>query len=142
MPFGRHSEHLQIGCMISIIIIVITIMIIHPEEVGRQLCPECWLGESVGKPESQAVTWTQSSKEEEGAGPVLSLSLPWCPRGLTGTAWNQKTFPLWPITHGFDMTINLLSPSQSHPITPLAGGKRMSKVPTPVPLQTHSENHH
>ena len=139
MPFGRLYEHLQLGCVIRIIIIIITLMIGHPEEGGGQLCPECWLGERVGKPESQAVTWTQSSKEEEGAGPVLSLPLPWCPRGLTGI---RRLSLCGPSHMGFDVTINPLCPPHSHPITPLAGGKKVSEVPSPVPLQAHSENRH
>lgn len=76
MPFGIHSEHLQLGCMISIIIIILTIIIVHPKEVGRQLCPEC-LGEH--RAAIQAVTWTQSSKEEKGAVSGLSLPMLWCP---------------------------------------------------------------
>lgn len=39
--FGRHSEHLQLGCVMSVILIIRTITIVHPEEVGGQLCLEC-----------------------------------------------------------------------------------------------------
>lgn len=48
MPFGRHSEHSQPGCVISIIIIIMTVMIALPEEGGRQLALNGW--ESVGQP--------------------------------------------------------------------------------------------
>lgn len=98
MPFGIHSEHLQLGCMISIIIIILTIIIVHPKEVGGQLYTEC-LGE-------HRAAWNPGCdldpkfqrRERSSVWTVLANAL--VSRGWTEIAWGQKTFPLWPITHG------------------------------------------
>lgn len=84
--------------------------------------------ETAGQPESQVVTWTQSSQEEAGAGSGLSLPLPWCP-------WDGQMLPgvrrhvrCGPSHMGLDVTLFTI---QSYPPTSVTLGKWQEWEPGP-----------
>lgn len=91
--------------------------------------------ESAGQPESQAVTWTQISQEEAGAGSGLSLSLPWC-------RWDGQMLPgvrrhvrCGPSHMGFDVILFTIRSYPTHLCHPWQAARVGARPPFLLPCR-------